>query len=256
MDDSPVHAPERGAEAREAEGEQESLEVLSDRVRAWWTQVLAGQIDQAHPVQGGNIKARLDGDTLVITGSVPSEADRQEIEGEVEHLRGNGVAGVRNELKVEPRDDEQPGLLVQTLIGAFETAEQAGFAEGYLQGHAHVDPQRMLVVAADAEEDAQVALRSVLPEAYQKHPERALAAGRSVLIVTVDETEAFQARELLDEETRSLETIVLPPEPAERSQMIRTGLRRGAESHRTAGMQRADEAHAEAAGAEERRHEP
>lgn len=158
-------------------------------------------------------------------------------------------------MKVEPRGDEQAGLLVQTLIGAFETAEQAGFAEGYLQGHAHVDPRRMLVVAADADEEARTALRSVLPDAYQKQAERALAAGRSVLVVTVDETEAFQARELLDEETRSLETIVLPPEPAERSPMIRAGLQRGAESRRTRGMQRADAAKSEAVGAEEWRYE-
>jgi hypothetical protein len=30
----------------------------------------------------------------------------------------------------------------------------------------------------------------------------------------VDETEAFKAREVLDEDTRTLETLVLPPEPA------------------------------------------
>lgn len=86
--------------SREGVGEQESLEVLRDRVRAWWTQVLAGQLDQAHPVQGGNVKAHLDGNTLVITGSVPTEADRREIEGEVEHLRGNGVDAVRNERRI------------------------------------------------------------------------------------------------------------------------------------------------------------
>lgn len=255
MNDASAHPAQRSDESREATGEQESLEVLRDRVRAWWTQVLAGQLDQAHPVQGSSVKARLDGNTLVITGSVPSEADRREIEGEVAHLRGNGVDAVRNELKVEPRGDEQPGLLVQTLIGAFATAEQAGFAEGYLQGHAHVDPRHMLVVAADADEDAHAALHAVLPDAYQQKAEQALAAGRSVLVVTVDETEAFQARELLDEETRSLETIVLPPEPAERSPMIRSGLQRGAEARRTAGKQRADAAKAEAMGAEGRRHE-
>jgi hypothetical protein len=238
-----------------AVGEQESFEVLRDRVRAWWTQVLAGQVDQAHPVQGANLKARLDGDTLVISGTVPSEADRRQIDDEVAHLRGHGVDAVRNELKVEPRGDERPGLLVQTLIGTFETAEQAGFAEGYLQGHAHVDPQHMLVIAADADEAAHTALRAVLPEAYQEKVKQALAAGRSVLIFTVDETEAFQARELLDEETRSLQTIVLPPEPAERSHMIRAGLRRGASTRRSEGMRRADSAKARAVSGEGRWHE-
>lgn len=255
MKNRSAHSAAHPDQTRQAVGEQESLEVLRDRVRDWWTQVLAGQVDQAHPVQGGKIKARLDGNTLIITGSVPSEADRREIAAEVEHLRGNGVAAIRDELKVESRGDEQPGLLVQTLIGAFETAEQAGFAEGYLQGHAHVDPRRMLVVATDADDDAQAALRAVLPDAYQRKAEQALAAGRSVLVVTVDETEAFQARELLDEETRSLETIVLPPEPAARSPMIRAGLQRGEEAPRTAGQRRADSARGDAIVAEERRHE-
>ncbi|HLZ71691.1 MAG TPA: hypothetical protein VKV26_17450 [Dehalococcoidia bacterium] len=222
MDDDAAREGSRGAVDSGTAGEQESREVLRERVRAWWTQVLAGQVDHDHPIQGSNVKARLDGNTLVISGSVPAEADRQEIEAEVEHLRGNDVNEVRDELKVEPRGDERPDLLVQTLLGAFETAEQAGFAEGYLQGHAHVDPRRMLVLAAEAADDQRAALAAVLPEAYLGHAERALAAGRSLLIVTVDETQAFQARELLDEETRSLETIVLPPEPAERSSMIRT----------------------------------
>lgn len=42
----------------------------------------------------------------------------------------------------------------------------------------------------------------------------ALAENHAALILTVDETQAFQAREILDEETRSLRTVVLPPIPA------------------------------------------
>jgi hypothetical protein len=195
-------------------GEQESTEVLRDRVRAWWTTVLAGQIEGAHPVHGTNISARLDGTALVVSGTVPSEEDRREIESEVEHLRGNGVDSVRNELSVEPESRAEPGLLVQTLMSVFENEEQAGFAEGYLEGHAHVKPEAMKVVAPPSEGSRRDAVRVTLPRTYWEDAEKALDAGRSLLIVTVDETEAFKARELLDEETRSLETVVLPPELA------------------------------------------
>ena len=42
----------------------------------------------------------------------------------------------------------------------------------------------------------------------------ALEAGNGVLIIRVDEADAFEARELLDEDTRSLWTMATPPVPA------------------------------------------
>jgi hypothetical protein len=194
-------------------GEAESREILRTRVRAWWLSVLAGQAGEAHPVQGSRVKARLEGETLVITGTVPSEADRREIEAEVEHLRGHGVARVQNELEVAPDVADQHGLLVQTLMATFETAEQAGFAEGYLEEHAHIRPRWMTVIAPDGDQAGRDAVHAALPQAYWDDAEKALAAGRALLLVTVDETEAFRARELLDEETHSLMTVALPPEP-------------------------------------------
>lgn len=211
---------------RARQGEQESTEVLRDRVRAWWVSVLAGQIEGAHPVQGTHVSATLDGKTLVIGGTVPSEADRTEIEQEVEHLRGNGFDDVRNELEVVPENTAEQGLLVQTLMSVFDNDEQAGFAEGYLEGHAHVKPEAMKVVAPASEDSGREAVRAVLPQPYWEDAEKALDAGRSLLIVTVDETEVFKARELLDEETRSLETIVMPPEPAEQGREQRGRLER------------------------------
>jgi hypothetical protein len=43
---------------------------------------------------------------------------------------------------------------------------------------------------------------------------KALDAGNGVLIIRVDEAEAFEARDLLDEDTRSLWTMATPPVPA------------------------------------------
>lgn len=211
---------------RAREGEQESVEVLRDRVRAWWASVLAGQVDGGHPVQGTSISAVLDGTTLVISGTVPSEADRQEIAREIEHLRGHGFDAVRDEISVEPENTSEAGLLVQTLMGVFENEEQAGFAEGYLEGHAHLKPEAMKVVAPRSDRSGRDAVRAMLSEPYWEDADRALDAGRTLLIVTVDETEAFKARELLDEETRSLETVVTPPETAERGRVLQRRLDR------------------------------
>jgi hypothetical protein len=152
--------------------------------------------------------------TLVITGMVPSEADFEEIAREIEHLKRHGIAAVRDELRVVSGEREAHGLLAQTLIGAFETQEQAGFAEGYLAGHTYFKPRWMKVIAPNGADDPLVTLHALLPEAYWKDAERLIGAGKTLLLATVDEVDAFAARELLDEKTRSLETLVLPPEPA------------------------------------------
>jgi len=198
------------AERNPRSGAQESREVLRDRLHAWWTAVLSGQTDQSHPVHGSSISAHLDGDSLVIDGTVPSAEDRSEVSREVEHLRGKGVAEVRNKLEVKPESTDEKHLLAQTLLAFYETEEQAGFAQGYMEGHAHIRAESMQVIVPNASARGE-RLRAAVPEAYWEDAQRALDAGRSMLVVTVDETEAFKARELLDEETSSLETVVMPP---------------------------------------------
>jgi len=53
----------------------------------------------------------------------------------------------------------------------------------------------------------------MLPEDFLIDVRKAFNAGDAVLVLRVDETDAFKARELLDEETRSLWTISTPPTP-------------------------------------------
>jgi hypothetical protein len=191
---------------------EERLDPLGDSTRAWWTSVLTGEVDSAHPIHGDSLKTRLEGETLIISGTVSTEEDRAAIGAETEHLKGHGVTTIRNGLEVVPELNDQKGLLTQTLIGVFENAELARFAQGYLQGHAHVHPQLLQVISPDPEADGRAALRALVPELYWEDAEKALDQGRGLLILAVDETEAFKARELLDEETRSLRTFILPPE--------------------------------------------
>jgi hypothetical protein len=226
-------------------GEEESLEILRDRTRAWWLSVIAGQTEDSHPIHGTSVKTEVHDGVLTLSGSVRSEEDHREIVTEAEHLRAKGIVKVVDRLEIVPESGGDQGLLVQTLIGIFENTEQAGFAEGYLEGHAHITPDVMKVLAPDADE-AQSVLSALLPMAWVDDAGEALRAGRSLLLVTVDETEAFRTRELLDEETRSLRTLVLPPEPARNAEEEQ---RRLSELPRSANS-RKDDADAERARAD------
>jgi hypothetical protein len=193
--------------------EPSSRETLHDRARAWWSTVLVGQLNGSHPIHGTAINAALQGETLVITGAVPTAQDRRDIEAEVAHLQGKGFTTLQNDLVVSDATADHAGLLTQTLFAVFESAEAAAFAQSYLIEHVQVHPEQLIVFAASAPDAAQ-RIAEYLPEASREDGQRALDAGRSLLIVTVDETEAFKTRELLDEETRSLQTVVLPPAAA------------------------------------------
>lgn len=206
-----------------AQQEQPSREILRVRARAWWTSVLAGQLDASHPVHGTDIHAALHGDTMVITGTVPTAQDRSDIETEVAEFQGTGFSTLRNDLVVRGGATGHAGLLTQTLLTAFESAEAAVFAQRFLTEHAHVHPKRLVVFDASAT-DAAHRIATFLPEAYRDDAQGALDTGRSLLIVTVDETEAFKTRELLDEETRSLETVVLPPAAAPSWRAVSAGI--------------------------------
>ena len=202
------------AQDEKTHGADETLDVLPDSTRAWWTSVLTGQVDASHPIHGTKLKTRLEGDTLIVSGTVATEEDREEIAAETEHLKGHGIATVRDELEVVPEVTDESDLLVQTLVGIFENAELAGFAESYLEGHVHVRQQLLKVIAPVGAADGRSEFRALLPEAFWEDAEKALDEGHALLIVTVDETEAFKTREVLEEETRSLRTLILPPEAA------------------------------------------
>ena len=197
--------------------EEKSLQIVQARVQSWWLAVIANQAEEDHPIYGNKVKAHLDGQTLIITGTVPSGDDRDALQAEAETAALAAGATIRNEVEVEPDETGETGLLQQTLIGLFETDQQAAFARGYLEAHEMADPSRMVAISPEAVPDWRVKLQSALPVEYQEDVARALGEGRSVLIVTVDEISAFRLRQLLEEETQSLETVVLPPEPIKRA---------------------------------------
>lgn len=217
---------------RSLPGERESRKVLRDRIRAWWLAAVAGQVDQSYPIHGTDLTTRVEDDTLVISGTVPSKGDLREIERETQHLIGHGVAHIRNDLKVVPQTSDARGLLAQTLLATYASAEQAGYAAGYLEGHATLKPLLFRLIPPDDPARARAQLRAALPCAYWREAESALGAGQALLLVMVDELDAFTARELLEEETSSLNVLILPPEAIGAAEAVRAGLRAAEASRR------------------------
>jgi hypothetical protein len=103
------------------------------------------------------------------------------------------------------------GILDQTLIAAFPNHALAGHALKFLREHSRVALKEAETV--DSERDQ--VLDRLGEFAYTAR--KALADGKGIVIVRVDEPDAFEARELLDEDTRSQWTLAMPPVPARRA---------------------------------------
>lgn len=187
--------------------ERSGLDIHGSRTRAWWMQAVAGQLEQSHPIHGTDVRASVQGGVLRLRGVVPSQRDLDQLLAEAEEFRGNGINEVDSEVRVEENADVA-GVYRQTLISGFESAEQCAFAANYLESHAHIDPHFMTTVEPGSSAEA---LGLVVPAELVPDVARSLEEGRVVLVVTIDETSAFKARQLLEEETPSLYVVSAPP---------------------------------------------
>jgi hypothetical protein len=196
--------------------------MLRERKQAWWTSVLTGQIDQPYPVSGTRLTTRIENDILTVSGTVATEGDREAIRADVQRLIGHGVNAIEIDLTVaSDSNDEESGLLLQTLMGVFESKAQAEFAQSYIHSQEQIHPIVSRVFAADTRDHLGTALGQLLADPYWEDVRAALEENQAILMLTVDETEAFPTREILDEQTRSLQTMVLPPVPAAIADQIR-----------------------------------
>jgi hypothetical protein len=147
---------------------------------------------------------------LQLSGEVASNQERQRVIAEARRYVRRGIDDVdARRLRVAGRD-EKAGILDQRLISAFPNREIAAYALTYVLEHSRVKPKETAIVdSAEGQELGRLG-------EFARDAKRALDAGNVILILRVDETEAFEVRELLDEETGSLWTITMPPEPANR----------------------------------------
>ena len=179
------------------------------RIKAWWADVLAGQVDEPHPIHGTDVDVAFKGGVLRLSGQLESAEDKQSLLKEAREHVGKGVDEIDAKHLVVAKRNEKPGILEQTLIAAFANPDVAEYARSYLIERGHMEPEQVEILDSHHETEA----RKLLPAPFVSDVQKAFGAGQAVLILRVDETAAFKMRELLDEETRSIWTIAAPPVP-------------------------------------------
>ena len=178
---------------------------LDEKVRAWWLEVLSGEPGRDHPIYGPNLRAKLRGDVLEVSGVVESKNAEEKLRAEIRTLTEGGIRRVRFKVAVvEARGDH--GVLKQTIMAFFTNAAQSRMAERYLEGHPGVTPTRVEVL----DERSVGPVLKELANAWRRELADGFRRGKSLLLVEVDEVETFRAIELLDD-TKGVEILVLPP---------------------------------------------
>ena len=181
-------------------------------IDAWWATVLAGDVSEPHPVFG-EVKVQLRGSRLRLSGELASDAERNDLVDQARQRIGHGIDGVDvSDLKVT-RSKEKPGILEQTLVSAFPSRDAAEFARDFVINHSRVVPKQSEIVETNRADT----LRKLVPGDFVRVARKALDPGQALLILTVDETEVFRVRELLEEDTRSEWTVASPPQLSARA---------------------------------------
>jgi hypothetical protein len=179
-------------------------------IEAWFDTVLAGEADEPHPIHGERVKVKFTDGLMTLSGELDTERDRDELVRQAESRIGSGLRKVDAEnLRVAERP-EKYGVLDQILIAAFEEPDLAEVVRKFIIQRSRLTPKLQEVVKA-GEVDK---LRRLLPEKFVTDAQKALEKKKALLILRVDETDAFDVRRLLEEDTRSTWTIALPPEIA------------------------------------------
>jgi len=183
----------------------------ANQVESWWTAVLLGQAGQPHPLYGDAVDVKLHGGVVHLSGQLDSPQDRQELIAEGHRYLGRGIDDVDARRLTVKRRDERRGLFDQTIIAAFPNPAVADHALAFLRQHRRLRPKDAGTVKSGHDP-----LLEKIGE-FATDARKALQHGHGVLVTRVDETDAFEARELLDEDTRSIWTMVTPPVPARRA---------------------------------------
>ena len=174
--------------------------------------MLAGDVSEPHPIFG-DVKVQLHGSRLRLSGELESDAERTALVDQARQRIGHGIDGVDvSGLKVKSRK-EKAGILEQTLGSAFPSRDAAEFARDFVIKHSRVVPKHSEIVDGNHPD----ILRKHVPADFARAARRALDSGQALLILTVDETEAFRVRELLEEDTRSEWTVAAPPQLSART---------------------------------------
>jgi hypothetical protein len=183
---------------------------LATLVEAWWTAVLTGEAEEPHPVHGDRLVVRLDGTTLKLSGEVQTVRDRDELVEQARAHVGRGIDDVDSSALGVVATKEKAGVLEQVLVAAFPNRKTAELALKFVLERSRALPRQKEILTSG---DRRPRLKAV-PDGFESEVRTQLDKGRAVLVLRVDETEAFRVRGLLEEDTRSLWTVAAPPQVA------------------------------------------
>ena len=197
-----------------AQTDEQTEHGVPEHVLSWWIALLEGEAEGSHPLFGNALQARLEEQTLVVSGALPSEAGRRDLDRELRQLAEHRGIAVRNETRVAPDGTEASGLLEQTLVAVYAQELHAKLAIEQVQRNPLLGTVRIRLLQLDgdnATDGGEAAARRHVASSYRDEVRQALEAGQAVVVATADETDTFALRQLLDEETRSLQVLVMPP---------------------------------------------
>jgi hypothetical protein len=180
--------------------------VLDAPIAAWWAAVLAALPATPHPTHP-RLRAKLDRTTLLLSGFVTTEDGHQEVVNEAYTYCGPTIESIDDHVAVAADNEGERGILSQTVFATFEDRDQAEHAAEALRHRSTLETNSLLVLAGPDRPGL-----DTVPEAYRARVVEALASGRAVLTATVDETALLALREVIDQDTSSIETVVAPPE--------------------------------------------
>jgi hypothetical protein len=132
-----------------------------------------------------------------LAGAVESREERDELLHQARDRIRHGIDGVDAKDLIVVDRKETPGILNQALIAAFHSREVAELARVFVPERSRVVPRRHEILDRDHTDKAGRLIPNFIPDAM-----RALEAGQAILVLQVDETEVFNVREVLEEETR------------------------------------------------------
>jgi hypothetical protein len=177
-------------------------------IDAWFDTVLAGEADEPHPVYGDRVEVKFTDGLMTLSGELDSERERDELVRQARQRIGSGLRAIdADKLRVAHRPEKR-GVLYQTIIAAFDGPDVADLVRNFVIQRSPRTPMLQEVVKA-GEVDR---IRQLLPADFVPDAQKALKKNAALLILRVDETDAFDVRRLLEEDTRSTWTIALPPQ--------------------------------------------
>lgn len=181
-------------------------DVGGERDAAWWDDVLAGRTEAPHPIYGEQVKVRLTDRGLVLSGELDSRSDRDRIVREARSRIGGGARRVDASRLRFRRRSERRGVTEQTLIAAYRQRAAAELARRFVVEHSGVELVHVILVEKQPEP------LSRLAPAFAGDARRRLDRGETLLVMKVDEVDAFRVRALLEQATHSTWTAATPPE--------------------------------------------